>query len=165
MEESLTNGNSNVTLPDSKADISGICMTGEIKKGSVDDPYMMNGLTLAYMGDAVFEILVRQYMIANGSRQVDKLHKHTTSVVNAGMQSDMITAVMDMLTEKERSVYKRGRNSSTVTAAKHQSVNDYRRATGLEALFGYLYLNTEFDRLMEIFHECMKLQEKKKQTK
>ena len=119
--------------------------------GSADDPYMMNGLTLAYIGDAVFELMARQHMIEKGSRQVDRLHKRTTAVVNAGAQSEMINAVMDELTEKEKAVFKRGRNSSTVTAAKHQSISDYRRATGLEALCGYLYLNEEHSRLREIF--------------
>ena len=76
-------------------------------------------------------------------------------MVNAGSQSAMIMYVLEMLTERELSVNKRGRNSSTGTSAKHQSVNDYRKATGLEALFGYLYLNKEYERLKELFGECM----------
>ena len=125
------------------------------EKGSKDDPFMMNGLTLAYIGDAVFELMVREYMIKKGSRQVDRLHKHTTALVNAKSQSDMINALMNELTDKELAIFKRGRNSSTVTAAKHQSMGDYRRATGLEALYGYLYLNGEHKRLKDIFNMCL----------
>lgn len=132
------------------------------KRGSSDDPYMMNGLTLAYIGDAVFELMVRERMIENGSRQVDRLHKHTIALVNAGSQSDMINAIMGELSERELSVFKRGRNSSTVTAAKHQSIGDYRRATGFEALYGYLYLNGEHERLRELFEKCLEAVQEKK---
>ncbi|MCI5792305.1 MAG: hypothetical protein MR011_03345 [Lachnospiraceae bacterium] len=138
-----------------KANPDGLAVLKKADSGSTDDSYIMNGLTLAYIGDAVFELMVRQHMLSTGSRQADKLHKHTIALVNAGSQSAMIMHIMEMLTERELSVYKRGRNSSTVTSAKHQSVNDYRRATGLEALFGYLYLNKEYERLKELFGECM----------
>lgn len=127
----------------------------DAEKGSGDDPFLMNGLTLAYIGDAVFELMVRERMIEGGSRQVDRLHKHTTALVNAKSQSDMISTLTDQLTDRELARYKRGRNSNTVTVAKHQSIGDYRRATGLEALYGYLYLNGEHERLREIFDMCM----------
>lgn len=136
---------------------SGLRVLGQAEANSALDPAQMNGLTLAYIGDAVFELMVRQHMLLTGSRQVDKLHKHTTAVVNAGRQSDMITAILEELTEKERMIFKRGRNSSTVTSAKHQSVSDYRRATGLEAVFGYLYLNGEQERLNQLFKMCMQV--------
>lgn len=155
MEESLIKDNCMDENSSNQAKPEGIAILNKAANGSTDDPYMMNGLTLAYIGDAVFEIMVRQHMLSTGSRQVDKLHNHTISLVNAGSQSAMIMHIMEMLTERELSVYKRGRNSSTVTSAKHQSVNDYRRATGLEALFGYLYLNKEYERLNELFDECM----------
>ena len=126
-----------------------------ISKNSSGDPYQMNGLTLAYIGDAVFELMVREHMIENGFRQANKLHKHTTAAVNAGTQSRMSMAVMDMLNNMELAVYKRGRNSAPMTYAKHQTISDYRRATGLEALFGYLYLKGDEERLKEIFEKCM----------
>lgn len=112
---------------------------------------MMNGSTLAYIGDAVFELIARKYVLTHGSKQPDRLHKHTTAIVNAASQSAMIGAMLDHLSDEELSIYKRGRNSSTVTSAKHQTVGDYRRATGLEALFGYLYLGGRTDRMDELF--------------
>lgn len=111
----------------------------------------MNGSTLAYIGDAVFELMVRSYVLEHGSKQPDRLHKHATALVNAAAQSEMIGSILDELTEDELAIFKRGRNSSTVTSAKHQTVGDYRRATGLEALFGYLYLGRKYERLQELF--------------
>lgn len=119
------------------------------------DPYLMNGLALAYIGDAVFELLVRQFMIEKGLSQAEKLHKHTTAVVNAGAQSDLILAVKDELNDRELSIFKRGRNSPTATPAKHQKISDYKRATGLEAVFGYLYLDGQTERLNELFRLMM----------
>ncbi len=115
------------------------------------DPFLLNGASLAYIGDAVYELLVRSYMLDHGSHMADKLHRRTVEMVNAGAQSDMVRALLPELTETETAIFKRGRNASTLTAAKHQSVTDYRRATGLEALFGYLYLNGEYERLLELF--------------
>ena len=115
------------------------------------DPFLLNGASLAYIGDAVYELLVRSYMLDHGSHMADKLHRRTVELVNAGAQSDMVRALLPELTETETAIFKRGRNASTMTAAKHQSVTDYRRATGLEALFGYLYLNGEYERLLELF--------------
>ena len=112
---------------------------------------MMNGSSLAFIGDAVFELMVRKYVLEHGSYQPDRLHKHSTAVVNAASQSEMIGLLMDELTEEELGIYKRGRNSSTATSAKHQTIGDYRRATGLEALFGYLFLAGRYDRLNELF--------------
>ena len=112
---------------------------------------MMNGSSLAFIGDAVFELMVRKYVLEHGSGQPDRLHKHSTAVVNAAAQSELIGLVMDELTEEELGIYKRGRNSSTATSAKHQTIGDYRRATGLEALFGYLFLAGRYDRLSELF--------------
>ena len=119
--------------------------------GTQADPWMMNGATLAFIGDAVFGLMARKYVLLHGSKQPDRLHKHATALVNAAAQSAMITALMDELSEDELNIYKRGRNSSTATSAKHQTVGDYRRATGLEALFGYLYLEGRQERLAELF--------------
>ena len=112
---------------------------------------MMNGSTLAYIGDAVFELMARKYVLTHGSKQPDRLHKHATAIVNAASQSAMIGAMTEHLSDEELSIYKRGRNSSTATSAKHQTVGDYRRATGLEALFGYLYLGGRTERMDELF--------------
>ncbi len=84
--------------------------------------------------------------------QPERLHKHATALVNAAAQSEMIGALMEDLSEEELGIYKRGRNASTLTSARHQNVGDYRRATGLEALFGYLYLGGKTERLEELFY-------------
>ncbi len=112
---------------------------------------MMNGATLAFIGDAVFELLSRSYVLEHGSKQPDRLHKHNTAIVNAAAQSAMFGVIQDKLSEEELSIYKRGRNASTATTAKNQTIGDYRRATGLEALFGYLYLTDQKDRARELF--------------
>ncbi len=111
----------------------------------------MNGATLAFIGDAVFELLSRSYVLEHGSKQPDRLHKHNTAIVNAAAQSAMFGVIQDKLSEEELSIYKRGRNASTATTAKNQTIGDYRRATGLEALFGYLYLTDQKDRARELF--------------
>lgn len=112
---------------------------------------MMSGGALAYIGDAVFELLAREHVLEKGSQQPDRLHKHATAIVNAAAQSAMIGVLMSELKDDELAVYKRGRNASTATSAKHQTIGDYRRATGLEALFGYLYLKGDQDRMNELF--------------
>lgn len=120
-------------------------------------PEDLNALTLAYIGDAVYEIMVREYALKNGSKRVEKLHKAVTALVNAGKQSDIVKELEPFFDETEEKVFKRGRNSKSVTAAKHQSITDYRRATGLEAVFGYLYLSRKEDRLREIFNKCIEI--------
>ena len=115
------------------------------------DVRMYSPLTLAFMGDCVFEIVIRSIVVERGNRQAGSLHKIKSSVVNAKVQARMIEALMEELTEEERAVYKRGRNAKPHTVAKNASVNDYRKATGLEALFGYLYLSGQNERLRELF--------------
>lgn len=112
---------------------------------------MMNGASLAYIGDAVFELMSRQYVLEHGSKQPDRMHKHNTAIVNAAAQSVMTGSILEQLSEEELGIYKRGRNASTATTAKHQTIGDYRRATGLEALFGYLYLTGQEERARELF--------------
>ncbi len=112
---------------------------------------MMNGATLAFIGDAVFELLSRSYVLEHGSKQPDRLHKRNTAIVNAAAQSAMLKAVQEQLDETELGIYKRGRNAGTETHAKHQTIGDYRRATGLEALYGYLYLTGQEERARELF--------------
>lgn len=110
----------------------------------------LNGLTLAYLGDAVYELCVRTYMSTHGSLQVNRLHKHVTAMVNAAAQSAFYRAVEPMLRPEELLIFRRGRNSKTVTAAKNQKITDYRRATGVEALFGWLYLKGRYERITEL---------------
>lgn len=112
-------------------------------------------LTLAFIGDAVFEVLVRSYVLKKGNAPVNVLNKRCRKFVNAGAQSEMYKKIEEIVTDEELSVLKRGRNAKSFTKAKNQSVTDYRHATGLEALYGYLYLKGENERIMELFNLCM----------
>ena len=110
----------------------------------------LNGLTLAYLGDAVYELSVRLYMSAHGSQQVNRLHKHVTTAVNAAAQSRLYYILEPMLSPEEQLVFRRGRNAKTITSAKNQKITDYRRATGVEALMGWLYLKGRYGRIAEL---------------
>ncbi len=112
-------------------------------------------LNLAYIGDAVFEVFVRTMVIENGNMPVSKLHKISKEFVNAKAQAEMFEKIKDRVTPEELAVLKRGRNAKSFTSAKNASITDYRHATGLEALFGYLYIKGENERLAEIFNMCI----------
>ena len=114
------------------------------------DPRTYSPLALAYIGDAVYELIVRTMVINHGSIQVNKMHKKSASLVNAGTQAEMIRLILEELTEEETAVYKRGRNAKSVTTAKHATVVDYITATGFEALCGYLYLMGRLERLVTL---------------
>lgn len=114
------------------------------------DAKMYSPLVLAYVGDAVYEIMIRTKIVNSGSVQVNKLHKHSANLVKAETQAKMILALMEELTEEEVAVYKRGRNAKSYTMAKNASMKDYRMATGFEALVGYLYLSEQNHRLIEL---------------
>lgn len=107
-------------------------------------------LALAYIGDAVYELIIRSLVLNEGNRQVQKMHKRTSSMVQASAQARIVTALNDRLTEEEHAVYKRGRNAKSMSPAKNQSVSDYHKATGFEALMGYLYLKKEWKRMLEL---------------
>jgi ribonuclease-3 family protein len=110
----------------------------------------LSPVVLAYLGDSVYEMLVRLYVLSHGSKQPDRIHRHTTGLVNAASQARMFYAVEEMLTEEELHIYKRGRNASKLSYAKNQSVGDYRKATGFEALIGWLYLKKRYSRIEEL---------------
>ena len=110
-------------------------------------------LALAYMGDAVYEVLIRTRVMNRGSMQVNKMHKKSASLVKAEAQARMIQALQEELTEEETAVYKRGRNAHSATSAKNASIRDYRMATGFEALVGYLYLTGQYERLLKLVHD------------
>lgn len=107
-------------------------------------------LTLAYIGDGIYDLIIRTLVINKGDKQVQKLHLETSALVNAGTQSKMMRVLQEHLTEEEHAVYKRGRNAKSVSPAKNQSVTDYRRATGFEALLGYLYLKKDWERILNL---------------
>lgn len=119
-------------------------------------------LALAYIGDCIFDLIIKSLVLNQGNKQVQKLHKETSQIVQASAQSRMMRVIQEHLTEEEHAVYKRGRNSKTVTPAKNQSVTDYRRATGFESLMGYLYLKKEWKRMLELIKMGLdELEEKK----
>ena len=107
-------------------------------------------LTLAYIGDCVYDLVIKSLVINAGNKQVNKLHQETSSLVQASTQSLMMRTMQEHLTEEEHAVYKRGRNAKSVSPAKNQSITDYRRATGFEALLGYLYLKKDYKRLLDL---------------
>ena len=107
-------------------------------------------LVLAYIGDAVYELIIRSILVSMGNRPVNKLNKDATSLVKAGAQSEIVKLISDKLSEEEYTVFKRGRNSSPHTMAKNASMTDYKYATGFEALIGFLYLDNRCDRALEL---------------
>lgn len=110
-------------------------------------------LTLAYIGDSIYDLIIRTMLVEKGNAQVNRLHQRASGMVKATAQKDIIHAIMDMLTEEEVAVYKRGRNAKSFTSAKNASITDYRTATGFEALIGYLYLMEQEDRVFELVKE------------
>ncbi|MBR4670502.1 MAG: ribonuclease III [Butyrivibrio sp.] len=107
-------------------------------------------LTLAYIGDAVFDVIIRSILVNKGNTAVNKLHKRASDIVKAGTQAAFVKALMDDFTEEEADVYRRGRNSKPHTKAKNASTMDYLDATGFEAVIGFLYLTDNMDRICEL---------------
>ena len=107
-------------------------------------------LTLAYIGDAVYEIVIRTIIVEKGNAPVNKLHHKASSLVKAVAQKEAMEKILPLLTEEEEAVYKRGRNAKSYTSAKNASVIDYRIATGFEALMGFLYLMGRNERMLEL---------------
>ena len=107
-------------------------------------------LTLAYIGDAVYELVIRSIIVEKGNAPVNKLHKRSSQLVKAKSQADAAVKLMDMFTEEELAVYKRGRNTRSHTMAKNSDMMDYRMATGFEAVMGYLHLKQDYARIIEL---------------
>ena len=114
------------------------------------DPDTASPLVLAYIGDCVFDLIIKLMVAGKGKRQVHKLHEETSHYVQASSHSYMMRFMQEHLNEQEHAVYRRGRNARSVSPAKNQSITDYRRATGFEALIGYLYLKREYRRLTDL---------------
>ena len=112
-------------------------------------------LTLAFLGDCVFDLIIRTVIVERGNRAAESLHKKKSAIVKAGTQAQMAEAVLDKLSEEELTVYKRGRNAKSYSTAKNASVTEYRKATGFEALLGYLYLQDKEDRIIELIKTAL----------
>ncbi len=104
-------------------------------------------LVLAYIGDSVYELMIRTMIVSRGNMQVSKMHKKSASLVKAETQARLIKLIEPELTKEEWAVYKRGRNAKSATMAKHATMIDYRMATGFEALTGFLFLSEQFVRM------------------
>lgn len=116
----------------------------------VKKPHEISGLALAFLGDAVWEILIRQHLLTKGEMKPDRLHKFSTRYVKAKAQSDVLHLLMDDLSEDELSIVKRGRNAKSGSSPKNADMIDYRHATGFESLLGYLHLQGRHDRISEL---------------
>lgn len=112
-------------------------------------------LTLAYIGDDAYDLVIRTYLLGKGNMPVNKLNRMADFFVKAGTQSAMMDIIEPLLDEEELAVYKRGRNAKSYTRAKNATVADYRRATGFEALMGFLYLNGSYGRMVFLIREAM----------
>lgn len=110
-------------------------------------------LTLAYIGDAIYDLVIRTILVREANTQVNKLHKRASALVKAETQSAMIEHLETLFTAEEERIYKRGRNAKSFTSAKNASIQDYRRATGFEAVMGYLYLSGNYDRILKLVYE------------
>lgn len=133
-------------------DIAGLSVNGIDSFFGIEgkDIRSFSPLTLAYIGDAVYEIVIRTIIVEKGNAPVNKLHHKASSLVKAVAQKDAMEKILPLLTEEEEAVYKRGRNAKSYTSAKNASVIDYRIATGFEALMGFLYLMGRNERMLEL---------------
>ena len=116
----------------------------------------ISNLGLAHMGDCVYEMLVRAYLCAQGNKTVAQLHKQTITMVKATYQADFVDKMLPLLNEEEMTHYRRGKNSHVHAVPKSATPAQYAKATGLEAMFGYLFLSGKKERANEIFNLVMK---------
>lgn len=123
------------------------------------DPKGYSPLALAYIGDSIFDVMVRTIEVSRVNKQVNKYHRDVSKIVCAPAQAKMIRSILDELTEEERTIYKRGRNAKSYTKAKNASTIDYRNATGFEAMLGYLYLKEDFKRLIDVVKKALEVLE------
>ena len=117
----------------------------------IPTPSSLSGATLAYLGDSVLELITRQYLLTTGITDVGKLNALALSYVKATAQSDAVEKILPLLTEEESAVFRRGRNSHGIAIPKSAKAGQYRRATGMEALFAWLYINGREARMKELF--------------
>lgn len=115
------------------------------------NPKELSSLTLAFIGDTVYELLVREYLLGFGKRQVGELNKDKVSMVCCSAQTKALEKIRELLSDEEEAVFKRGRNVQVNSVPRNSTLKDYHTATGLEALFGYLYLSDRVERVKELF--------------
>lgn len=126
------------------------------KKFSLEEARRLSPLALAFVGDGVFELIVRSFLVSqNTDMSAHKLHLSAITYVKAHEQSELVKSIMDILTEEELTLYKRGRNTKSSTVPKNADVQEYRAATGFEALIGFLYLTDQTKRIQEILKNIL----------
>lgn len=121
------------------------------------DYKQLNGLALAYVGDAIYEIYIRDYLVSQGKTRPNQLHKAATHYVSAKAQAQLMKKMLDeqLLTEEEEQFYRRGRNAKSYTSAKNADITTYRISTGFESLMGYLHLTEQKERLETLIQWCI----------
>ncbi|MGT2832225.1 Mini-ribonuclease 3 [Streptococcus halotolerans] len=126
-------------------------------KASQVDVHLINGIALAFEGDAVYSYYIRRHLIFTGQTKPNQLHRLATRYVSAKAQASLITAMLEvqLLTEKEEDIYRRGRNTNSHTKAKNADVVTYRMSTGFEAVMGYLDMTDQTERLEELIAWCI----------
>ena len=122
------------------------------------DVNLINGIALAFEGDAVYSMYIRRHLIFQGLTKPNQLHREATKFVSAKAQANLISLMLEegILTEKEENIYKRGRNANSHTKAKNTDIVTYRMSTGFEAVMGYLHMTEEIERLEELIDWCVK---------
>lgn len=117
------------------------------------NPKQLSPLNLAFIGDCIYEILVRETLVCDANRPVNDLHRESVKFVSAKAQTQAFAKIEGLLTDEELAIYKRGRNSKVGHSPKSATEGEYHCATGVEALFGYLYLKDDTERIKELFSE------------
>lgn len=128
------------------------------------DVNLINGIALAFEGDAVYSMYIRRHLIFQGLTKPNQLHREATKYVSAKAQANLISLMLEegFLTEKEEDIYKRGRNANSHTKAKNTDIVTYRMSTGFEAVMGYLHMTEAIERLEELIDWCIKRVEESK---
>lgn len=125
----------------------------------------LSSLALAHVGDGIYELLARTYVVGHGGTLANKMHKKTVAIVRAEAQANAARALMEEFTQEEKDTFMRGRNSKPKTVPKNASLEDYAYATGIEALFGMLYLTGQKDRIIELFERILAMTDNNKEGK
>ncbi|MBZ2123854.1 Mini-ribonuclease 3 [Streptococcus gordonii] len=122
------------------------------------DVNLINGIALAFEGDAVYSMYIRRHLIFQGLTKPNQLHREATKYVSAKAQANLISLMLEegILTEKEEDIYKRGRNANSHTKAKNADIVTYRMSTGFEAVMGYLHMTRAIERLEALIDWCIK---------
>lgn len=138
-------------------------ITFKFTKKNFSSPEQMQALALAYIGDGIYDIMSREYVMKNHLGKINDLHRTVSTLVSARAQASFMKHILEnnILTDIEESIYIRGKNQKNNSKAKNASIMEYKLATGLEAVFGYLYLEKNFERLEEMFNYIINLYEEK----